>query len=201
MAETDLDLVRRLTAGDESAFEEFFAWYFPRVYRFARARLAGNADAAEEIAQATLVKAVRKLHTFRGEAALLTWLCTFCRREIAASVERTGRRIELSLTEDRAEVRTVLEALAVLSADDPERELGRRELSRLVRATLDHLPRPYGDALEWKYIQGLTVNEVARRLDLGYKATESLLTRARQAFREGFSVMAPGALDTGSTKP
>ena len=65
----------------------------------------------------------------------------------------------------------------------------RRELSRLVQATLDHLPGRYGDVLEWKYIQELSVAEIADRLGLGYKATESLLTRARQSFRDGFALM------------
>jgi DNA-directed RNA polymerase specialized sigma24 family protein len=52
--------------------------------------------------------------------------------------------------------------------------------------TLDALPRRYGDALEWKYVLGLTVEEIAGRLGLGPKAAASLLTRARQAFRDGF---------------
>ena len=43
----------------------------------------------------------------------------------------------------------------------------------------------YGDALEWKYVQGLSVKEIAARLNLGAKAAESLMTRARQAFRDG----------------
>lgn len=43
---TDTVLVRRLLAGEEAAFDEFFAGYFPRVYRFALARLGGDADAA-----------------------------------------------------------------------------------------------------------------------------------------------------------
>ena len=188
---SDRALVRRLLAGDEAAFEEFFASYFPRVYRFARARLGGDDDAAEDVAQATFVKAVAKLHTYRGEAALLTWLCTIGRREIAARAARAWRTAELSLADDRAEIRAVLDALATLADDDPEHELGRRDLSRRVRMTLDHLPPPYGDALTWKYLQGLSVEEIARRLDLGYKAAESLLTRARRAFREAFAGVAP----------
>jgi RNA polymerase sigma-70 factor (ECF subfamily) len=83
----------------------------------------------------------------------------------------------------------VLDAIATLSRDDPENELHRRELSRLVQAVLDQLPARYGDALEWKYIEGIPVQEIARRLGLGYKAAESLLTRARQAFREGFGLL------------
>jgi hypothetical protein len=71
----DKTLTRRLLAGDEPAFEEFFNDYFPRLFRFALPRVGGDEDAAEEATQAALVKAMEKLHTFRGEAALFTWLC------------------------------------------------------------------------------------------------------------------------------
>jgi RNA polymerase sigma-70 factor, ECF subfamily len=198
---SDLDLARRVLAGDESAFEEFFAAYFPRVYRFARLRLAGDEDAAEDVVQVTLIKALGKLHTYRGEAALFTWLCTFCRREIAAWYERAGRNAEVSLEDDRPEMRAVLDALAVMSRDDPGQEFDRRELSRLVQITLDLLPARYADALEWKYIEGFSVTEIAQRLGLGYKAAESVLTRARQAFREGFALVARGQLDRASFDP
>lgn len=192
----DIALSRRLLAGDEAAFEEFFEDYFPRVYRFALARLDGNQDAAEDVVQMTLIKAIGKLHTYRGEAALLTWLCAFCRREIASWFERGGKTVVVSLADDRPEARAVLDALAALSRDDPEDELHRRELSQLVQATLDHLPGRYGDALEWKYIEGLSVEEIGTRLGLGYKAAESLLTRARQAFREGFATLNPGTTES-----
>jgi RNA polymerase sigma-70 factor (ECF subfamily) len=183
---SDLQLARRMLAGDEAALEEFFAEFFPRLYRFARARLEGDDDAAEEAVQATMTRAVRKLHTFRGEAAMFTWLCALCRREISAHRARTGTTVEVSLVDDEPGVRAALDALAILASDDPESQLQRRELSRLVQVTLDHLPGRYGDALEWKYLQGLSVDEIAARLGLGSKAAESLLTRARQAFREGF---------------
>ena len=59
-----------------------------------------------------------------------------------------------------------------------------------MQLTLDHLPGRYGDVLEWKYMQELSVDEIADRLGVGYKAAESLLTRARAAFRDGFSFVA-----------
>jgi len=181
---TDTALVRRLLAGEEAAFDEFFADYFPRVYRFALARL-GDADAAEEIAQATLSKGLEKLHTYRGEAALFTWFCAICRRDIAARRQRIGRTAEVPLLEDEPATRAALDALAG-AGDDPESQLRRRELTELVQATLDHLPGRYGDALEWRYAQELSVEEVASKLGVGYKAAESLLSRARRAFRESF---------------
>jgi len=190
MRSGDLDLARQLRSGDESAFEDFFAEYFPRVYRFARVRLGGDDEAAEEVAQSTLIRALAKIGTYRGEAALFTWLCTFCRREISGWCERKGKAPQVSLTDESPDTRALLDAIVTLSRDDPEQEYERRELSRLVHATLDHLPAKYGEALVWKYLEATPVEEIGRRLGLGYKAAESLLTRARQAFREGFALMA-----------
>jgi RNA polymerase sigma-70 factor (ECF subfamily) len=78
--------------GDELAFESFFNAVYPALYRFALARLGSDADAAGDVAQAAICKAITKLHTFRGEAALLTWVCVFCRREIYAHLSRHAER-------------------------------------------------------------------------------------------------------------
>jgi RNA polymerase sigma-70 factor, ECF subfamily len=199
MAPGDSDLARRLRAGEEPAFEEFFATYFPRIYRFARIRLGGDDDAAEEVAQTTLIRALAKMGTYRGEAALFTWLCSFCRHEITAWFQRTGKAARVSLSDDSPDTRAVLDAISALSTDDPEQEYERHELSRLVHATLDLLPWRYSEALAWKYLDGIPVEEIGRRLGLGYKAAESLLTRARGAFREAFALMARGQLRPPST--
>ena len=187
--------MRRLLAGDERAFEEFFERHFPAIHRFALARLRGDADAAEEVAQMTLCKAISKLDTYRGEAQLFTWLCTFCRHEISA-FHRKFRRFPqpVTLIEENPEIRAALDSLAVLADDDPESVARRNEISRLVRVALDHLPQRYGNALQWKYLEGFSVKEIAQRMEIGPKAAESLLTRARNAFRDGFSSLsrAPG---------
>jgi RNA polymerase sigma-70 factor (ECF subfamily) len=191
----DVALVRRVLAGDEAAFEEFFECYFPRLYRFALPRLDGHEDAAEDTTQRVLIRALDRLHSYRGEAALFTWLCTLCRREIAAWREREGRRQEVSLVDERHEIRAALDALSTVDAHDPEATLRRRELSLLVQLTLDHLPGRYGDVLEWRYINELSVEEIATRLGVGYKAAESLLARARAAFRDGFAFVTGGGPD------
>jgi RNA polymerase sigma-70 factor, ECF subfamily len=185
---SDLALVQRLLAADEAEFEAFFAEYFPKLFRFALARL-GTEDAAEEVVQTTLMAAVRNLHTYRGDAAMMTWLCSICRHEISSWLRRAGRQTDVPLLEDRAEVRAALEAVAAGAPQDPEHARQRAEVARLVHATLDHLPARYGDALEWRYIEGRSVEEIATRLALSYKATESLLSRAREAFREGFAIV------------
>jgi len=191
--QSDKATSRRMLAGDERAFEEFFEAYFSGLYRFALARLDGNADAAEDVAQATLCKAIAKLATYRGEAALFTWLCTFCRHEISDYYGRHQRVHETPLVEDTPEIRAALESIGAASIEAPDERLRRRELARLVQVTLDSLPQRYGDALEWKYIQELSVSDIAARLNVGPKAAESLLTRARQAFRDGFAAVCAGA--------
>lgn len=183
----DRQLVRQLLAGDERAFTEFFEGNFPALFRFALTRLDGDEDAAEEVAQATLCKAMSKIATFRGEAALFTWLCTFCRHEIAAFYRGRGRTAgQVDLIEENPQVRAALESLGA-GFDGPEHALARREISRLVQVVLDRLPPRYGDALEWKYIEEIPVRGIAARLGLSPKAAESLLTRARDAFRDGFA--------------
>jgi len=181
--------VRRMLAGDERAFAEFFDRHFPPLYRFALSRLRSDADLAEEIVQRTLCKAVRKLATYRGEAALLTWLCSICRFEIATHHRQAGRRPEaIDLVEEVPEIRAALETLSS-AGETPEEVLQRHELRRLVQVALDHLPLRHGQALEWKYIEGLSVQEIAQRLESTTKATESLLTRARSSFRDGFRAL------------
>jgi len=182
----DRFLVARLVRGDEVAFGEFFESHFAPLFRFAMPRVANDAQVAEDVVQAALCRAVRKLGSYRGEAALLTWLCTFCRHEISAYFEKASRVPPMvELLDDIPEVRAALESLR--PADRPEATLRRNETSRLVQLVLDRLPGHYGDALEWKYIDGLSVAEIAERLNVGTKAAESMLTRARTAFRDAFT--------------
>jgi RNA polymerase sigma-70 factor, ECF subfamily len=175
--------------GDERAFDEFFTVYSPRLFRFSLRRL-NSEDEAEDVVQKTLATAFRKLSTWRGEAALFTWLCTICRHEISAHWQRAGRRPERSLADDVPEIRAALEAMA-RDAGNPYQQLVQRDLAERVHLALDYLPHPYGDVLEWKYIRGLSVQEIGVRLNSTPKAVESMLSRARDAFREGFPLLAP----------
>jgi RNA polymerase sigma-70 factor (ECF subfamily) len=138
--------------------------------------------------QQTFCKAIERLDTYRGEAALYTWFCQICRNVVADHYRRNSRGgSRVVLLEDLPDARAILESFAAPAADEPETGAMREQVHRLVEATLDALPGRYGEALEWKYIDGLSVREIAGRLALGEKATESLLTRARESFREAIA--------------
>ena len=181
-----------MRAGDEAAFEEFYDIYFQSIYRFALARLDQEAELAKEMAQATICKAIEKLSSYRGEAALFSWLCSICRFEISGHFKRERRAPPREeLFEESGALREVLESLPA-SLDDPENELLRREVARRVHEALDHLPTHYGQVLEWKYSDGVPVKEMAERLGMTPKAVESLLTRARVALREQLASLTRG---------
>ena len=178
-------LVRRLLAGDERAFDEFFDEYHARLYRFALPRLNGDVDSAEEVVQATLIRTLRRLDTFRGEAALFTWICQICRHQIVDHLRDAGRHARnVVLIEDNPAVQAALDAIQAPPGEQPEARYEQGHVGTLVRAVLDRLPARYGDALEWKYVEGLSVEEIGARLGIGTTAAQSLLARARGQFRE-----------------
>ena len=72
------------------------------------------------------------------------------------------------------------------SAPFSDEMLQREETRELVNAAMSQLPPHYRQALESKYVSGESVRVIAERWRMTEKATESLLTRARQAFRAAF---------------
>jgi RNA polymerase sigma-70 factor (ECF subfamily) len=72
LVHVDRALARRILGGDEDAFRELFDRFFPRLYRFALARLPGDPEAARDAVQQTFCQAIERLDTYRGEAALYT---------------------------------------------------------------------------------------------------------------------------------
>lgn len=182
-------LVQRMLAGDERAFGELFEGAFPVLYRFALRRVGGDEDVAEEVVQGTLCAGIDHLATWRGEASLLTWLCAICRRQIADHYRRMGRAVgRVALNEDLPEVRAALESI-LAGADDPEGRALRREMAALVHAALDVLPPHYSEVLEWMYLEEASMKEIASRIGTTAKAVESLLTRARAAFRDALGTV------------
>ena len=83
MYEADCALVARMCAGDQRAFDEFFNASAARLVAFAARRTSLDSASLEDIVQSALIKAVCNLDSYRGEAALFTWLTEICRHEMA----------------------------------------------------------------------------------------------------------------------
>ena len=203
MHQEDRQLVRELIARDSAAFRAFFDDYFPRMFRFILRRVDGDEEVARDIVQSALIKAVRKLASYRGEASLFTWLCQIARRELADQMDRSARREafarRLVAQEDDPAVRASHESLAGVGDAEPEAARQREDVASLVHAALDYLPRRYAEVLELKYLEDLSVETIAGRLGVTAVTVQSLLARARAAFREASSTLSQGLDELAGT--
>jgi len=189
---TDRAVARRLLAGDEAAFSAVFDDYFPRLYRYALPRVGGDRDEARDVVQQTFCKAFERLDSYRAEASLYGWMCQICRNTLIDRARR--RRHEGRIVErDDGDAARTIDLVRAPQSGEPEHALTRLDLLQLIQATLDYLPSHYGEVLELKYVDELPVREIAARLAIGPKAAESLLTRARQAFREAITAIGVSA--------
>jgi len=191
----DWPLSQRILSGDEQAFRALFDRFFPRLYRFALGRLGGDSEQAREVVQVTFCRGFERLDSYRGECSLFGWFCQICRNAIVdAGRNRLRESRHVGLLEGDATIEAILESLSAPAGEEPEQRLWQSQLIHFIQAALDCLPDHYGDVLEWKYVDGLSVKEIATRLAVGPKAAESHLTRARNAFREAMQTL-EGAMD------
>jgi RNA polymerase sigma-70 factor (ECF subfamily) len=182
--EADRVLVSRMRAGEQRAFDEFFNASASRLAAFVSRRSGLDPASVEDIVQNTLIKAVRNLASYRGEAALFTWVTEICRHELADARRKAVRRPAHDSLDEPDAVAFPVPQLWVPEHREPaaEAEVHRRQ-EAVIRA-LNDLPERYARALEAKYGDGLSVKEVAALFGLTTVAAQSLLARARDAFRD-----------------
>ena len=172
-------------AGDESEFKRFFDDYFPRLYRFAIERLAGDQNATQEVVQSTLSKTMLNIDKYRAESSLFTWMCSICKNEIFDLQKKQARDERILVPEGEvADLEAALQAADTVTTDQPDDIYRRDQATRAIHKILDSLPALYGNVIEWKYIEGLSLKQIAERLNMSHSATQSILFRARQAFQE-----------------
>jgi RNA polymerase sigma-70 factor (ECF subfamily) len=181
--EEDRALVARMRAGDQRAFDEFVNASAPRLMAFVARRSALDVASLEDVVQCALIKAVRNLATYRSEAALFTWLTEICRHELLDVQRKAARRPRQLSLDESAATRLAVAELRVPEHQEPAATLDAAIRGATVMQVLASLPERYFRALEAKYGDGLSVDEIARELGLTMIATQSLLARAREAFR------------------
>ena len=198
MYEADRALVTRMRAGEQRAFDEFFNASAPRLVAYVARRSGLDPASLEDVVQCALIKAVRNLASYRGEAALFTWITEICRHELA-DVHRTAARRPTHVSLDESETTANFDLqLCAPENHEPISQLHVSGQRSAIMKVLDSLPDHYGRALEAKYGDGLSVDEIARELGLTVIAAQSLLARARDAFRQRWRESAADACNEAS---
>lgn len=181
----EADLRRRVLAGDDSAWEELFVDCFDAVWVAVARRVGRDRHRIEDVVGETWLVAVRRIASFDPEAgSFLAWL-----HGIAELAHKNAQR---SWARREGRSRRPLDAAAGLPAARAQSRESAGETRELVEASFASIPERYRAVLREKYVEELPVEEIARRREASPKAVESLLSRARGAFREAYRLLADG---------
>jgi RNA polymerase sigma-70 factor (ECF subfamily) len=173
--------------------EYVFREYAPRIYNIAR-RLLGNDADAEDVTQDVLVQVVRKLHTFRGESQLPTWLHRVTVNAALAHREKRANRLR---RETAAGGDELLDAVVADDAAHHGAKLPRpgaeqtpdeialaSEQHAIIERAISRLPGIFRDVYVLADVEGLPSAEIADILGMSVAAVKSRLHRARLKMRE-----------------
>jgi RNA polymerase sigma-70 factor (ECF subfamily) len=161
-------------AGDEQAWRAWYDVVFPDLYAYTQWRCAGLRDLTDEIVQETWLTAVRRLRSFDPEqGSFHAWL-----RGIAANLLRNHWR--------QAQRRNGRHRFPHSTTAPADAALEKRERAERIARTLAEMPDRQEAVLRAKYFEGRSVADIAADWGETPKAVESLLSRARDAFREAY---------------
>lgn len=183
----------RACSGDEQAVRELVDASLEPLFRFSFYRVGRDRHLCEEVVQDTILRAIAELPSYdpaRSANDVFPWLAGLARNEIRRTLAREPSTSSLETVWARMDddLQTIFRGLESSPlADDI---LVREETREMVNATMSQLPQHYREALEAKYVSRRSVREIAAARSASEKSIESLLTRARQAFRETFLTLA-----------
>ena len=192
-ADFDSSWRRRALAGDPGAVRHLADSALVPLYQFCLYRVGRDRYVCEEVVQETLCQAIRDLSNYdpaRSNNSIFGWLTGLARNHIQRVLGTDRRAVSLEALWSRMD-KELLEVYARLDSQEFDGDLLEREETReMVNVTMSQLPQNYRAALEAKYVQGRSVREIADASSISEKAAESMLTRAREAFRETFLALA-----------
>lgn len=182
MSETG-DLLKRIARGDADAADAFFAATFRPLYRFVLFRVGGSESLAEDIVQEVFMKVVEKAADFRGQSEPFTWMCQMAKNRITDHWRREGTRKKWwdSMTTADAQFQSTEASQLPDDLDEDKKHL--------IHASLSALEPLFQSVLESRYFEGLGSSEIAKKIGRSEKAVESLLYRARKAFKAHYEIL------------
>ena len=184
-ADDDASLVGRITHGDRSAFELLMRRHNRRLFRLARASLGNDAE-AEDALQDAYLRIYRSIGSFRGEAALATWLSRLVLNECFARLRRERRRENVipwvSVEDNMAMVSAATDDSAV-----PEKALGQQQMRAILERKVGELPESFRLVFVLRSVEEMGVEEVAQVLSIPEETVRSRHFRARSLLRESLA--------------
>ncbi len=173
---TESALLSGAAGGDPEAVRALVDAVGPVVYGFVFARVGGDEPTAQDLLQETLIEALRSAATFRGDAALRTWVCAIARRRLARHYEAERRH---AVAESGLALLGGIGGLTGPAGAERDDVEWRDEIVR----ALGRLPAVHRQVLVMKYLDELSVSAIADELGRSAVQVQSLLQRARDGLR------------------
>jgi RNA polymerase sigma-70 factor (ECF subfamily) len=183
---SDLDLVRRIKAGDEPALAQMIERYHARVYSLSYGVLR-NAEDAEESTQDSFLTLYRKIGTFDESKKFFSWFYRVALNQAYSRLRRRKPQARISLSDhlprfgDDGKFAALDWPDASVAVED---EASARELARRAGEFIEELPRPYRDVIWMADVEQMPAVEVSEVLGISIPAFKSRLHRARLHVRQ-----------------
>lgn len=174
----DATLIARLFAHDRHAAAAFYQQFAPQLRRHILAKVKPTED-AEEILQDTLFSFLEGLRDFRGNCSIRTYLFSICRNKIIDYYRR--KKIGHFVFSQMPQLEMLVSPLL-----GPEAELDATLVKEKIRLVLGRMLPVHRQVLVLKYLDQVSVEDIAQKLSITFKSAESRLFRARRAFVEIF---------------
>jgi RNA polymerase sigma-70 factor (ECF subfamily) len=188
--DTDEQLVRSYRDGSDAAFTELVERHGARVYNLCL-RILGDPDDAADASQDTFVAAIRKLNTFRGEAAFTTWLHRVAVNACYDALRRKRRQPMLHVVREQDGDPS--------DAGPPVADhAGRVELSVDVERALREVPEDFRVALVLADVEDLPYERIAELLGVAVGTVKSRVFRGRAALGRALGLREPGGRSPAS---
>jgi RNA polymerase sigma-70 factor (ECF subfamily) len=186
---SDAELLRRHVGGDREAFGELFRRHRGRLWAVAVRTLADPEDAAEAV-QDAMIKAYQGAASFRGTAAVTTWLHRIVVNACLDRIRASGRRPTVPLADEAA--------LAIPAGSDPGTDPQQVALRLSVHRALAELPFDQRAVLVYVDMLGYPVEEVAAILNVRPGTVKSRASRARKRLAARLPEFDPAAQGSGA---
>jgi len=172
-------LIEKILQKDRRALFVFYRRYTPQLSTFINHKV-GNPHDAEEILQDTLFAFLEAIRDFHGSSSISTFLFSICRHKIIDWYRR--RKIRQVVFSQAPGLESLVSPML-----NPEEEFNSVLLKEKIKRALSAILPRYRTLLVLKYMDNMTVSDIAQKLVLTVKGTESQLFRARKAFVETFT--------------
>ncbi len=172
------EFVEGLRNQDPIAAKHLTECFVPSVWRFVYFRVDGDRHLAEDIVSESVLALVVAVGQGVAIEHPSAWLRCVALRKLQDHFRAVARVQHL--------IEQAGQSMSAEEQETPATEHDKKIKREAVRSAIDRLPEMYRLALEWKYIERLSVREIGRRLDATEKGAESILFRARKRFRTEF---------------